>query len=170
MSVPTLPEIRAAFDRFKAAYPKRPENGWAAAGVAFEKLAKAGVDLDLMVRAASAYAVFAAANVPDPKFIPMAKKWLAERRFEDFQEEVPASAEQPSPEPPPEHPFDWAKGMVPDRAWASWFAHLVVIVDPTGVQIIAPTQFALDHVRGEYGSLMRRHFGARVTYSVRRAA
>lgn len=168
MALPTLPEIRAAFDRFKAAYPKRPENGWAPASIAFEKLAKAGVDLDMLVRSASAYAAFTAANVADPKFIPMAKKWLGERRFEDFQEEAPASADQPSPEPPPEHPFAWAQGKVPDRAWTSWFRQLDV-APGNPVTIIAPTQFALDHVKAEYGPQLRRHYGD-VAWAVRKKA
>jgi hypothetical protein len=168
VGVPALPVIRAAFDRFKAAYPQRPENGWAPARVAFEKLAKAGVDMDMLVRSASAYAAFTAANVADPKFIPMAKKWLGERRFEDFQEEAPASAAQPSPEPPPEHPFAWAQGKVPDRAWASWFRQLDV--EPgQPVTVIAPNLFALNHIKGEYGPLIRSHFGP-VTWAIKKKA
>jgi len=166
MTTPTLPQIRAAFDRFKAAYPKRPENGWAAALVAFEKLAKVGVDMDMLVRAAGAYAKHAAANVTDPKFIPMAKKWLGERRFEDFQDEAAAPAETDSAEG--EHPFDWAKGQVPDRAWTSWFRQLDVVEgNPTTIN--APTQFALDHVRAEYGPMLRRHYGA-VAWGLKRKA
>jgi len=162
----TLPQIRAAFERFKAAYPKRPENGWAPAGIAFEKLAKAGVDLESMIRAAAAYAVWTAANVSDLKFIPMAKRWLAERRFEDFLEEAPASASEPSPESPPAHAFEWLKGQIPDSAWRSWFASLVVERGSPTV-ITAPTQFALNHIKGEWGHMLRRHYGD-VVWAVRK--
>lgn len=166
MTIPTLPQIRAAFDRFKTAYPKRPENGWAPALVAFEKLAKAGVDMDVMIRAAGAYAKFTAANVTDPKFIPMAKKWLGERRFEDFLEEPAAPAGAPVTDTA--HPFDWAKGHVPDRAWASWFRQLGVEEGET-TTITAPTQFALDHIKAEYGPMLRRHYGP-VAFSLKRKA
>ena len=162
----TLPQIRAAFERFKAAYPKRPENGWAPAGLAFDKLVKAGVAPDLMIRAAAAYAAFTAANVADPKFIPMAKRWLAERRFEDFLEEAPASACEPSPEPPPAHPLAWLQGQIPEASWRSWFATLD-LDEGSPVTVIAPTQFALNHVKGEWGYLLRRHYGD-VVWAVRK--
>lgn len=153
----TLPQIRAAFARFKDAYPKRPENGWAPALVAFEKLGKAGVDLDMIVQAASAYAVYTAANIADPKFIPMAKRWLSERRYEDFQE-VPASATSPSPEPPEAHPLARLRGKIPDTAWRSWIEPLTVVAG-SPITIIAQTQFALDHVRSEWGFALRREYG-----------
>lgn len=156
--IPTLPQIRAAFERFKDAYPKRPENGWAPALVAFEKLGKAGADLDMIVQAASAYAVYTAASIPDPKFIPMAKRWLSERRFEDFQE-APASASAPSPEPPVAHPLARLQAHVPETAWRSWFAPLDVVQGDEAITITAATQFAADHVRSEWGHLIRRHYG-----------
>ena len=66
------------------------------------------------------------------------------------------------------HPFDWAKGQVPDRAWTSWFRQLDV--EPgEPITITAPTQFALDHVKAEYGPMLRRHYGA-VAFGLKRKA
>ena len=144
----------AAFDGFWAAYPCRPDNPKAAARQVFERRVREGADPDAIVGAAGRYAAHCAATQLDSKFVPHARTWLAQRRYEDFAD-VPAQA---APQPDPEHPLAWVKAEIGEARWASWISPLTLAGDPP--VITALTQFALDHVRDEWGYLLRRRYGA----------
>ena len=137
-----------AFDRFRAAYPRRPDNPWSRVKPAFEKALKAGVDPEELIRAAAAYAEQCKALGKDPKFIFYASTFLNKRDYEDFLEEVPASA---VPQPSPEHPLAWLVPALGEAAFLSWIEPLQVDLGASPVRIAARTQFVLDRVRRDYG-------------------
>ena len=83
-----------AFERFWAAYPRRPDNPKAAARQVFERRIRAGADAEAIVGAAGRYADQVAATKLDPKFIPHARTWLSQARYEDYPEDVPAPADE----------------------------------------------------------------------------
>lgn len=87
IQAPAKPQARAsdAFQRFKAAYPRRDgANPWQPAEKKFNALVKTGVDPEAMIAAAGALAreEGARGNV-GTKFIPQAMTWLNQQRFQD---------------------------------------------------------------------------------------
>lgn len=148
----------AVFERFWAAYPRRPENPKAAARAVFGRLLLAGVDPEAIVAGAAAYAALCRREAKDPKFIPHARTWLSQRRFEDYQDEAPASAPagEPSPEP---HPLAWLLAEIGEEAWRSWIAPLRVETTADGARVVARTGFALDRVRRDWGRRIETHYG-----------
>jgi hypothetical protein len=157
--------LSEAFEAFWAAYPRRPENPKAAARLVFERRVREGADADAIVRAAGVYAQAMVAAKKDAAFIPHARTWLSQRRYEDYFEDALASAPA-SAEPSPEHPLAWLKNDIGDAAWSSWIAPLQLLQTVDQVLVIARTQFALDHVKREWGYLVRRHFAAEVSWAV----
>lgn len=74
-----------AFDRFKAAYPRRDgANPWQPAEKKFKALVKTGVDPEVLISAALTLASEEAGrgNI-GTKFIPQAITWLNQQRFQD---------------------------------------------------------------------------------------
>ena len=155
--------LTEAFEAFWAAYPRRPDNPKAAARVVFERRVREGADPAAIVGAAGRYAAAVVARKLDAPFIPHARTWISQRRYEDYPEDVQASAPV---EPTPEHPLAWIRGQLPESKWASWIAPLRVLEAAHPVLIIAPTSFALDHVRSEWGYLFRAHYGPDVAWAV----
>ena len=148
--------LAEAFERFWAAYPRRPDNPKAAARAVFERRVREGADPQAIADAAGRYARHIAERKLDAIFVPHARTWLSQRRYEDY-EEAPASADPTAPSP--EHPLTWLKAEIGESRWASWIEPLECSgQDP--VTIIALTRFALDHVKGEWGYLLRRRYGA----------
>jgi hypothetical protein len=81
-----LPCSSDAFERFKAAWPKRDgANPWQPAEKKFWALVKTGVDPEIMITAAVALAreEGARGNI-GTKFIPQAITWLNQQRFQDY--------------------------------------------------------------------------------------
>ena len=150
--------LLAVFEAFWAAYPRRPDNPKAAAAQVFERRVREGVDPAAIVAAAGRYAARCTETRLDPKFVPHARTWLSQARYLDYpSEDVPAPAEAIA-QPAPEHPLAWLKDHIGEARWASWIQPLA-IVGANPPTITAPTQFALDHVKGEWGYLLRRHYG-----------
>ena len=155
--------LSEAFEAFWAAYPRRPDNPKAAARLVFERRVREGADAAEIVGAAGRYAAFVVAQKIDPPFIPHARTWLSQRRYEDYPVDVQASAPV---EPSPEHPLAWLKGQIPVSAWASWIAPLQVLsAGDEPARIIAKTDFALRYVKSEWGYLFRAHYGSDVAWS-----
>lgn len=148
--------VEEAFGRFWAAYPARPENPRAAARAQFAKLVAAGEAPEALIRAAGAYAAFCAKARKDPLFIPHARTWLSQRRFEDFAD---APEQAGAGQPVPEHPLAWLAAEIGDAAWASWIAPLQLVADDAPAAVLARTQFALDRVRSSWGGLIRARYG-----------
>jgi hypothetical protein len=84
---PAKPQARSneAFDRFKAAFPRRDgANPWQPAEKKFGALVKTGVDPEVMITAAAALArEEGARGNTGTKFIPQAITWLNQQRFQD---------------------------------------------------------------------------------------
>ncbi len=82
---PTAPSSSDAFNRFKAAFPRRDgANPWQPAEKKFNALVKTGVDPEAMISAAVSLArdEGARGNI-GTKFIPQALTWLNQQRFQD---------------------------------------------------------------------------------------
>lgn len=142
-----------AFERFWAAYPRRPDNPKAAAREVFARRVLAGENPAAIADAARRYAAHVAGAKLDPKFIPHARTWLSQRRYEDYREAAPASAGagQPSPEPP--HPLEWMRAEIGADAFGSWIAPLSVDRQGEALVVTARTSFALDEVERRFGRL-----------------
>lgn len=82
---PSAPSSSEAFQKFKAAWPKRDgANPWLPAEKKFLALVKTGVDPEIMIEAAKSLAREEAArgNIGS-KFVPQAITWLNQQRFQD---------------------------------------------------------------------------------------
>lgn len=80
-------EKQSAFERFKAAYPKRDgANPWQPARVKFETLVKRGVDAEMIIRGARQLAVeMHATKQIGSRFVPQAITWLNQQRYADME-------------------------------------------------------------------------------------
>lgn len=163
---PIPAEVQEAFARFWAAYPERVDNPRKPALRVFADLVGAGVDAEVLVRAASAYRAHVKANATAQKFIPHARTWLNQDRYEEWMAaDVPASA--PDAGPNPEHPLFPLFDMVGRDRWASYIAPLIVSHTADGVVIAAPTNFALSRVRDGWGRDIEAVLGP-VSWTVRK--
>jgi hypothetical protein len=159
--------VQDAFARFWAAYPPRADNPKKPALKVFAQLVEDGADPEGLIRAAAAFAFHVKAKGFDPKFTPHARTWLAQERFEEWMAtEVPASAQARASGPNPEHPLARLYGRIGEAAWASYIAPLVITVSFPGARIEAPTRFALDRVRQNWGADIEAQLG-RVLWAVR---
>jgi hypothetical protein len=162
--MPISKTLAEAFEGFWAAWVSRPENPKAAARLVFERRVREGVDATAIVAAAGRYAAFCAKTKKDGPFIPHARTWLSQRRYEDYFEDASASAA--AARPTPEHPLAWLKPKIGNAAWASWIAQLAVETRDETTTITARTTIALDHVRSEWGYLIRAHYGPGVAWAL----
>jgi hypothetical protein len=132
-----------AFERFWAAYPSRPDNPKAAARQVFERRVREGADPEVIVAAAGRYRAFVASRKLDSIYIPHARTWLSQRRWEDYAE---ATVEAPSWAPDPGHPLAFLLDEVGEAYWRSWMERVAV----------------------DWGGEINRHFGHPVTFAVER--
>jgi len=146
-----------AFEAFWNVYPKRPDNPKAAARLVFERRVREGADPTVIVAAAGRYAVFVEVMKVDSPFIPHARTWLSQRRWEDYPE--PPAA--PAPRETAVHPLGWLGAVIGADAFASWVAPTSVQVDDTSVVIAAPTLLAMNHVLRLWGRLIEAHYPGR---------
>ena len=151
--------LTTPFDRFWAAYPPRPENPKKPARDQFDRLLKAGFAADDLVRAAEAYGAFVRQAKKDLTFVPHARTWLCQRRFEDYLEGSDEKADGPLDAPAEAHPLAWLQPMVGSEAWASWISPLQADVSVRPVVITARTGFALSRVMRDYGAEIRARYG-----------
>lgn len=156
--------VQAGFDRFWAAYPPRRDNPKKPALKVFVELVEAGADMEALVRAAGAFAAHVKSQGFDAKFTPHARTWLAQERFEEWATDALASA--PATGPSPDHPLEPLYPQIGAAAWASYIDPLVITVIFPGARIEAPTRFALDRVRQNWGRDIEARLG-RVLWAVR---
>lgn len=160
--------ILAAFERFKAAYPARPGNPWAPARELFAKLVKGGEDAEGLTRSAAVFAADCARRRIDPEFIPHARTWLKQRRFEDFP--APARDSAPGPErPAADDRLDFLRAVTGPDYFASWIAPLRVEDRAGAVVLIARTGIARDRVQRDFGDRIAEALGP-FTWTVERTA
>ncbi len=156
---PAKPVLHAAFGAFWAAYPRRPGDARAAAGALFTALVKAGEDAGALVASAAVFAAHCRDQGVAGQFIPMARTWLHQRRFEDFA--ASASDSAPSPQSPAaDHPLGFLLEAAGEAAFASWIAPLRVEDRAGCPTVIARTQLALDRVRKDWGRPIAARLGA----------
>lgn len=158
VKAPAKPQLHAAFGAFWAAYPRRPGDARAPAGVLFTALVQAGEDAGALVASAGVFADHCRAQGIAAKFIPMARTWLHQRRFEDFA--ASASDSAPSPQSPAaDHPLAFLVEDAGEAAFASWIAPLRVENRAGSPTVIARTQLALDRVRKDWGRPIAARLG-----------
>jgi hypothetical protein len=144
-----------AFGRFWDAYPVRPENPKAAAREVFCRRVREGADPEEIVAAAGRYAAYVKQAGKESHFIPHARTWLSQRRWEDFSAPAPAA---PAEAAPSAHPLAWMIPLICEDPWKSWIEPLRV-EDGEPVRIIARTAFAADRVRSRWASLIAERLG-----------
>lgn len=145
-----------AFERFWGAYPPPGENPKAPAREVFARRVREGADPEAVVRAAAAYAAACKSAGKDCQFIPHARTWLSQRRYEDYAPTPPADA---APDLLPPHPLAFMVQRAGADAFRSWLEPLRVDLDARPVRIIAPHRLSLDRVRSTYGADLTAWFG-----------
>lgn len=156
-------QLQAAFDRFKAAYPPRPGNPWAPAGEVFARLIKAGEDAEALIGAAGVFAAECKRRGLDPEFIPHARTWLKQRRFEDYS--APADA-APSADDAG-HPLAFLRAVTGPDYFASWIAPLRLEIRDGVSTVVARTNIARDRVERDFGPRLVEQLGE-VVWTVER--
>lgn len=159
-------EVQAAFGRFWAAYPVRQDNPKKAALAAFDGLVSRGVEAEALIRAADAYRAYVRASGMDPKFIPHARTWLSQERFEDYLTvpDAPVSAQAAAPGPNPEHPLSALHAEVGAAVWLSYFAPASIEIGENQAVVTAATRYACDKLERDFGQRIRAVLGVPVTW------
>lgn len=146
------------FERFFEAYPKRQGDPEGAAEVAWESLKKGGElpEIDALIDAVNRWKA-ARKLEADPPFVPFAKTWLAEKRWNDW----------PAPPPPEPHKRDWAeaypdtwgrlKASLTPNEWAFWLGKCTINGPPH--VLYAPDKFIREKVEVKYGTQIAAMFG-----------
>jgi hypothetical protein len=164
-------EVAEAFEGFWTAYPARSPNPKAPARLVFARLVAGGEPPGRLVAAAAAFAAEVARKTIAPEFVPHARTWLQQRRFEDYQAGPPTMPET-APEAPVEsasHPLREPFQHLAESEFRCFIAPLAVERRGPLAVITAPTRFVADHVRGRFSGELRRALGvARVQIEVRR--
>lgn len=154
----------AAFERFWSAYPPRPMDPKAAARKVFFHLLLTGESGQAITEAAARYAEAVKAEKIEAKFIPHARTWLSQRRFEDY----PAPEAETAVVAHPAHPLAALRAEIGDAAWASWIAPLVLepAQDEDGAFtiVIARTWTAAQKVSERWGERIRQILGTPVIF------
>lgn len=153
------------FTAFRAAYPVRVPNPWAPARIAFLKIVKSGIPAADLIAAAGRYAAECKALKIAPEFIPHARTWLSQRRFEDY-----AGAAEDAPIAPPADDLAddpcWRalKGRVSREAYRSWLLPCRITVAYTGggeafLCVEAPGKFIASEVRRQFEDDLKIAYG-----------
>lgn len=156
--------LQGAFERFWAAYPKRPWNPRAATLAKFVKLVKAGVDPEALIGAAGVFAASCQTRGIAADFIPYASTWLSKRQDLDFPASPPAAASPDGPDalhPGSAPDLAFLRLIMSDGDFAVWIAPLKVEAPDEGraATITAKTTFALDRVRKDWGDEITARLG-----------
>lgn len=150
--------VEDAFVAFMAAFPRRPGGNPSspAREIFARRVRDEKLDPEALVRAIKAQAAAWRAEGLDPKFIPHARTWLSQRRYEDFL----AAAPPPAPaQAAADHPLLWLRDDIGADTWTAWIGGLRVETTDAGTRVIARLGITRDHVRREWGNLIRRRFG-----------
>jgi hypothetical protein len=165
---PSKPVLEA-FERFWSAYPNRRPNPRQVALEIFDRLVRGGEDPEALVGAASRYADECRALGTANEFVVHAKTFLRQRRFEDYP--APARGTAPGPDGPrdplADHPLAFLALFMGDGDFAAWIAPLKVELAGLTRVITAPTKFAQDRVRRDWGGPIAERLGP-ITWQVER--
>jgi len=155
------------FEVFWAAYPCRPDNPKAAARTMFERRVREGADGAAIAAAAGRYAASVKARKLDSAFVPHARTWLSQRRYEDYGPDAPVSADDRRPNP--EHPLYWMIDLMGEAAWMSWISPVGFRIDDEGrAELTFRTMLAAQHVFGHWQSDLVDQYGAPITSIIAR--
>ena len=165
---PQKPESEA-FKRFFDAYPKRSPNPRYEAWRVFDGLVTAGEDPEALIGAAERFAAEWRKKGLDAMFVPHARTWLRQRRFEDYAApEAPAAEDAekgalPLSKTPVDERLNAAMTPVEQRAWL-----VDVAVEGDRAVIGVRTRFATSEVPKRWGAGIERALGVTiVAYEVR---
>lgn len=154
---PTPPSdpLERAFQAFWKAYPRRPGNPRAMARIIFRAACARGEDPVALVGAAARFAEAVRRDGTQPQFIPMAKTWLSQRRFEDW-----AEPEQAPPQEQNVHPLQAAFPELSEAAIRAWIDPLEIVRQGEAVVLRCPSAFHRDHLRNNFHQQLQRAFKA----------
>jgi len=147
------PRYTEAFERFWKAYPARRPNPKALAAQAFTELERAGEDPEEVIRAARRFAAECERLEIAPAYIPHARTWLSQRRFEDYM--GPGEPEADGGADPVGDPLYGALDLQPAE-YRNWIEPLRIERGERGARIHAPSRFHADWVRKQYADRLRR--------------
>lgn len=153
------------FDAFRAAYPARVPNPWSPARTIFDKLIKTGVSAADLVVAAKRYAAECAELKIAPDFIPHARTWLSQRRFEDYSsEQASASVVSAVDDLADDQNWHALKGRVSRETYKSWIRQCAISIEQTEkgercLRISGPSRYIVGQVRQRWDDALREAFG-----------
>jgi len=153
--------LKAAFERFWAAYPARAQtNPRAVAEAEFAALVRDGVEAEQLVGAAAAYAAHCKAKCVEPLYRWQARTFLGAGHWRDFLATDPAPppvTAAPAAEAAPAHFLDALRATTTELEWRLWLGPLSLhsITDGEIALIAAPTRYAASHARSQYRSAIR---------------
>ncbi|MEK0082871.1 DnaA N-terminal domain-containing protein [Benzoatithermus flavus] len=167
------PVVAAAFERFWQAYPARSPNPKAQARQVFARLVAGGAEPERLVAAAETFAAECACKGIAAAFVPHARTWLYQRRYEDYLA-IPQPLPLPEPEPamplnPHSATLKEAFRHLAEAEYRHFIAPLEVAIEAGRATVTAPSRFQADHVRSRWLGDIRRALGCReIRIEVRR--
>lgn len=82
----TTSRIDSLFDAFWKVYPRHPGDARSVARRKYEIALNSGVTPEVLLRGATNYAAYRAADPEGPKFTAMCQTWLNQKRYDDWQQ------------------------------------------------------------------------------------
>lgn len=169
------PRLHNAFEAFWKAYPARRPNPKVLAREAFLAVAAELTDPEMLARAAQRFAEECRREKIEPGFVPHARTWLKQRRFEDYPDPPEADAPAQPAQADPRGPLCaalLAQGMTLPE-YTAWIEPLVItLVGQDSGQVAvaaAPSRLIADRVREQHAAQLARALGVpRVRVEVRR--
>jgi hypothetical protein len=161
-----LGQLAEPFGRFWLAYPARRPNPRAAAAREFASLCRHDrTEAERLIAAARAYAEECRRLQVRPEYVPHARTWLSQRRFEDYppyaaEEAVPAAPAGGVPAAVRAHawwPVAGRCGVAPHE-FSAYLAPLVVREwhERRLAVVAAPSRFVADTVRARFVPVLAR--------------
>lgn len=156
--------LRADFDAFWNAYPRRNPNPRANAEVAFLRAVKHGATPEDLVRAADAYAAECRQRGIGSEFIVHASTFLRQQRFLDYLRSPVAEAPERK-QSAIDHPL-WPhmRDAMTAADFRRWIEPLIVVrhIEGEAALLQAPTPFHRDWVGKQFRPALRQALGIKV--------
>ncbi|MBW6402057.1 hypothetical protein KPL78_29695 [Roseomonas sp. HJA6] len=156
--------LRADFEAFWNAYPRRNPNPRANAETAFAQAVKQGAGPEDLVRAADAYATECRSRGIGSEFIVHASTFLRQRRFLDYLR-APVAEAPVCKLPAIDHPL-WHRlqTRVSEADFRRWMQPLrcVSLTEGSRAVLLAPTRFHRDWVRQHFDLVLKAGLGVRI--------
>ncbi|MBW6402056.1 hypothetical protein KPL78_29690 [Roseomonas sp. HJA6] len=154
--------LRADFEAFWNAYPRRSPNPRAPAEAAFARAVAGGAKPEDLVRAADAYATECRRDGVAPTFIVHARTFLVQRRYEDYLRGAAPAA--PAAPVEIDHPL-WPcmRGAISDADFRRWIQPLRRVAHLGDHAVLAaPSRFHRDWVRQHFDLALKACLGVRI--------